>query len=91
MVTVQNGAFKPMKFDDMLDPNTGKTRVRLVDTDTESYKIARRYMLRLRKDDFDNGEQLEKLAKAVNLGLDEFKSEFGHAVADEAPPIHFDV
>jgi len=70
-VTVQNGVFKPMKFQDMLDPKTGKTKVRLVDIDTESYKIARRYMLRLRKDDFDNPDQVAKLAKTLGLSVDD--------------------
>jgi 6-phosphofructokinase 1 len=91
MVTIQNGVFKPKSFDEMVDPKTGKTRVRLVDIDTEYYKIARRYMLRLRKDDFDNAEQLGKLAKAVGLDVDRFREEFEHVVADEAPPLRFDV
>jgi 6-phosphofructokinase 1 len=91
MVTVQNGVFKPMKFQDMLDPKTGKTKVRLVNVDTESYKIARRYMLRLRKDDFDNADQLAKLAKTVDLSVEDFRNEFSHVVEGEAPPIHFDV
>jgi ATP-dependent phosphofructokinase / diphosphate-dependent phosphofructokinase len=89
MVTIQNGMFKPKNFDDMIDPKTGKTRVRLVDTDTEYYKIARRYMLRLRKDDFENAEQLQKLAGTVGLSVDEFRQEFEHVVVNEAPPIRF--
>jgi 6-phosphofructokinase 1 len=80
-----------MKFQDMLDPKTGKTKVRLVNVDTESYKIARRYMLRLRKDDFDNADQLAKLAKTVDLSVEDFRNEFSHVVEGEAPPIHFDV
>jgi len=91
MVTIQNGMFKPKNFDDMIDPKTGKTRVRLVDTDTEYYKIARRYMLRLRKDDFENPEQLQKLASTVGLGVEEFRKEFEHVVVNEAPPIRFGV
>ncbi len=91
MVTIQNGVFKPKNFDEMVDPKTGKTRVRLVDTDTEYYKIARRYMLRLRKDDFENADQLKKLSETVGLNVDQFRSEFEHAVEDEAPPITFNV
>lgn len=91
MVTIQNGVFKPKSFDEMVDPKTGKTRVRLVDIDTEYYKIARRYMLRLRKDDFDTPEQLKKLAETVGLSVENFKKEFEHVVADEAPPLKFDL
>jgi 6-phosphofructokinase 1 len=91
MVTIQNGVFAPRKFDDMIDPKTGRTRVRLVNIDTEYYKIARRYMLRLRKDDFDDPEQLARLAQPAGLSVEDFKKEFFHVVADEAPPLRFDV
>ena len=47
----------------MLDPKTGRTRVRMVDIDTEYYKIARRYMLRLRRDDFDDAAELERVCQ----------------------------
>ena len=91
MVTIQNGAFKPKKFDEMVDPKTGKTRVRLVNIDTEYYKIARRYMLRLRKDDFDNEDQLRKLSSVIGLSVPAFREEFEHIVQGEAPPLRFDV
>jgi ATP-dependent phosphofructokinase / diphosphate-dependent phosphofructokinase len=89
MVTVQNGLFKPIKFEEMLDPQTGRTRVRMVDVDTEYYKIARRYMLRLRRDDFENSPELARLAAAVGLSVDEFKKQFEYTVKDEAPPLSF--
>jgi 6-phosphofructokinase 1 len=89
MVTVQQGKFKPIKFSDMLDPETGKTRVRMVNVDTESYKIARRYMIRLRKDDFDDEKQLERLAATAKLTPAEFRKRFAYVVEREAPPLAF--
>jgi len=89
MVTVQQGKFKPIKFSEMLDPDTGKTRVRMVNTDTESYKIARRYMIRLRRDDFQNANKLESLAKTAKLPAAEFRKRFEYLVAREAPPLAF--
>ncbi len=89
MVTVQQGKFKPIKFSDMLDPETGKTRVRMVNVDTESYKIARRYMIRLRKDDFDDEKQLERLATTSRLAPAEFRKRFSYVVEREAPPLAF--
>ena len=53
MVTLVNGRFEPEPFANMLDPRTGRTRIRLVDTTSEHYRIARRYMVRLRREDFD--------------------------------------
>jgi 6-phosphofructokinase 1 len=89
MVTIQQGKFRPIKFADMLDPATGRTRVRMVNTDTESYKIARRYMIRLRRDDFDDQKDLESLAAAAKLTPDGFKKRFGYLVEKEAPPLTF--
>jgi 6-phosphofructokinase 1 len=89
MVTILNGHFKPMRFEDMLDPATGRTRVRMVDVDTEHYKIARRYMLRLRRDDFTNHDELSRLAAAANLEVEAFRSQFEYLVRDEAPPLTF--
>jgi 6-phosphofructokinase 1 len=89
MVTIQEGKFKPRRFEDMLDPETGRTRVRMVDVDTESYKIARRYMLRLRRDDFENADVLDKLARTAGLTVDEFRNQFSYLTQTEAPPLRF--
>ena len=52
----------PIPFSEMRDEASGATRVRLVDVNSERYKIARRYMIRIRRDDFDDTELLGKLA-----------------------------
>lgn len=90
MVTIQRGHFKPIKFEDMLDPKTGRTRVRMVDTDTEHYKIARRYMLRLRRDDFQDPEEVAKYAAVAGLSTEDFRKRFEYLVKDEAPPLSFE-
>jgi 6-phosphofructokinase 1 len=89
MVTVQEGKFKPIRFVDMLDPETGRTRVRMVDTETEYYKIARRYMLRLRKDDFADAAEVARYAAVTKLSPDQFRQQFEYLVSDEAPPLAF--
>jgi len=89
MVTIQQGKFKPIKFQDMLDPETGRTRVRMVDIDTEYYKIARRYMLRLRRDDFSDPAEVQKYAAIARTTPESFKQSFEYLVADEPPPLAF--
>ena len=89
MVTVQQGKFKPIKFEDMLDPRTGRTRVRMVDIETEHYKIARRYMLRLRRDDFDKPEEIDRFAEVARLAPEDFKKRFYYLVENDAPPLSF--
>jgi 6-phosphofructokinase 1 len=74
----------------MTDVNTGRSRVRMVDIASTRYAIARRYMIRLRKDDFEDPHQLAKLASTVQLSLDEFRREFESLVADEPPRLQID-
>ena len=86
MVSMQAGQFVPIPFKDMLDPKTGRTKTRLVDVDSTRYHIARRYMIRLRKDDFEDPHELARFAATAGLTLDEFKSEFGYLVEHEPAP-----
>jgi len=90
MVTIQQGKFKPIRFADMLDPETGRTRVRMVDIDTEYYKIARRYMLRLRKDDFSDAAEVQKYASVAKTTPDKFREQLEYLVANEPPPLEFE-
>jgi 6-phosphofructokinase len=85
MVSIQAGRFVPIPFNDMLDPKTGRARCRLVDVNSTRYHIARRYMIRLRKDDFQDPHELAKLAATAGLSLEEFQTEFGYLVANEPP------
>jgi 6-phosphofructokinase 1 len=89
MVSMQAGKFVPVPFAEMLDPKTGKARVRRVDIHSTSYAIARRYMIRLRRDDFENPAVCAKLAAAAGLPADKFKAEFLYLTADEPPPLKF--
>ncbi len=91
MVTIQRGSFSPIKFSDMLDPKTGKTRVRMVDTATEHYKIARRYMLRLRRDDFEDPAEIANYAAAAKITVAQFRERFAYLVQNEDPPLSFGV
>src|SRR5436309_3231699 len=50
LISMQAGHFVPIPFTQLFDPQTGRTRVRMVDIHSTRYAIARRYMLRLRRD-----------------------------------------
>jgi 6-phosphofructokinase 1 len=89
MIAIQNGVFRPIPLAEMIDPRTGRMRVRMVDITTESYRIARRYMLRLRRDDFEDPHELAKFAATADLDLDEFRAQFGYLVESEPPAIRF--
>jgi ATP-dependent phosphofructokinase / diphosphate-dependent phosphofructokinase len=87
MVALVDGHFKSLPFSDMLDPQTGRTRVRLVDVASEHYKIARRYMVRLRREDFEDKAVVKRLAAAAKLSGEQFCEQFEYVVENEAPPL----
>lgn len=91
MVTMQAGQFVPVPFDEMLDPETGRTAVRVVDIHSTRYAIARRYMLRVRRDDFDDPDELAALAEAAGLSVDAFREMFEPVVANEPPALDLSV
>lgn len=80
MVSIQGGRLVPIPFNEIREPGTGKTRVRMVDVRSEGYRVAREYMLRLEAADFDDASWLEKLAQAGNLSVEEFRARFGKAI-----------
>ena len=91
VISMQGGHFVPIPFKQMLDPVTGRTKVRLVDITSTRYAIARRYMIRLRRDDFEDPHALAKLATTVRLPESEFREHFAHLVDAEPPPLVFDL
>ncbi len=83
MVSIQGGHFVPLYFKDILDPSTGRTRVRMVDPASESFYVARRYMLRLNQSDFDDPHELAKYAATCGISLEEFRSKFFYLIEDD--------
>ena len=87
MVSMQGGHFVPIPFRQMLDPETGRTRVRMVDVRSTRYAIARRYMIRLRRDDFEDPHELAKFAAVAGLSLTEFRKQFEYLIDWELPAL----
>ena len=59
----------------------------MVDVHSTRYAIARRYMIRLRRDDFQDPHELAKLAATCRLSPEEFRREFEYLVEDEPPAL----
>jgi ATP-dependent phosphofructokinase / diphosphate-dependent phosphofructokinase len=79
MIMLKDGICLPIKFTDLLDPRTGKTRIRTVDIESDDYLMARRYMIRLEKEDME-GEALNKVAAAAKMPPEDFRKRFSVAV-----------
>ena len=80
MVTIQAGRLVPVPFGLMMDPKTGKIRVRYADTESEMYQTLAAYMIRLKAEDFDDPAHVATLAKAGNLDPAEFTRRFAPLV-----------
>jgi 6-phosphofructokinase 1 len=80
MVTIQAGRLVPVPFGLMLDPKTGRIRVRYVDVESEMYQTLAAYMIRLRPEDFDRPDTIAMLAKAANLDPADFTRRFAPVV-----------
>ena len=82
MVTLQGGQLVPVGFDDMKDPETGKTQVRYADVTAEGFEVARSYMIRLSNQDLEDATILERLARAGGLPEADMKRRFLHIAAN---------
>jgi 6-phosphofructokinase 1 len=91
MISIQAGNFVPVPFESLLDPQTGRAKVRKVDVASTRYAIARRYMIRLRRDDFEESGRLAKIASTAGLSVDAFRKEFEYLIEAEQPPLAFNV
>ena len=76
MVSIQNGRFTPIPFKQMVDASTGRTKVRMVDIDSQSYQIARQYMIRLTEADMNNRDMLGRCAALAGLSPEAFRERF---------------
>ncbi|MDQ6930232.1 MAG: 6-phosphofructokinase [Candidatus Eremiobacteraeota bacterium] len=75
LIALSGGRVVPVNLDDLLDPETGRVRIRMVDVTTESYEVARTYMIRLEPSDFSES-RLGRLAAQTNLTPDAFRDRF---------------
>lgn len=83
MVSIQDGHFVPLYFKDIIDPETQKTKVRMVDPSSEYFYIARRYMLRLNQADFDDPNELAKYAVTCGISPEEFRQKFYYLLEND--------
>ncbi len=77
LVYLEAGRSTILPFDQIQDPATGRTRVRMVDIDSEHYTVSRSYMIRLERRDFDNPDMKAKLAEAARMPPEMFEAQFG--------------
>ena len=83
LIAITGGRVTPVNLDELIDSATGRVRVRMVDTSTESYRVARSYMIRLEPDDLEE-PRLSQLSVHTNLTPEAFRARFLPAVTATA-------
>jgi 6-phosphofructokinase len=77
MIVYYEGRLKAVPFVELTEPLTGKSILRYVDVASETYLVARQYMIRLEESDFV-GDRLKGLAHAGRMTEAEFKKRFSY-------------
>jgi 6-phosphofructokinase 1 len=76
LICLEDGHLHVVAFQDLRDPDTGRTRVRKVDCGSEHYAVARKYMIRLERRDLEDSQMRDRLAEAANLSPEDFSGYF---------------
>ncbi len=80
LVCLVNGRIEVLPFTQLRDPSTGRTRVRTVDINGDSYRVARKYMIRLEKSDLNDPVMCRNLADQAGMTPDAFVQRYGGVV-----------
>lgn len=75
LIAITGGRVTPVRLEDLQDATTGRIRVRVVDVTTESYEVARSYMIRLEPEDFEE-PRLSRIAAHTALSAEQFRQRF---------------
>ena len=75
LIALSGGRVVPVHLSELQDPDTGRVRVRMVDVTTESYEVARNYMIRLEPEDLQE-PRLSQVAGHTNLTPAQFRERF---------------
>ena len=83
MVTIQRGELVPLRFGTFNDPATGRPRVRTVNHESEAYRVAREYQIRLEPDDFTDEARLGKIAEVAGMSTEDFRTRYSYIVEND--------
>jgi 6-phosphofructokinase 1 len=76
LVYLDDGRLRVLPFNELQDPETGRIATRMVDIESEHYKVAREYMTRLEPADLEDPASLNRLADAAGMSSEDFAARF---------------
>ena len=80
LITFDGGKLKPMSFDELQDPETKKTKVRMVDVESEGFLVALSYMIRFKEEDLENMALMTKMQRLGGYTEQQFHGRFSYLV-----------
>lgn len=80
IITLQHGEIVPIPYDEMINPETGRTRVRMVNTASLRYQSVYQFMTRLKPEHFQDDDLIGKLAGLAKMRPDEFIARYHRLV-----------
>ena len=76
LITRRGGSIVPIPFDELMDPDTGRTRVRMVDVDSDSFAAALSLQRRVTAADLADPKRLDAIAAAAGLSVPEARERY---------------
>jgi 6-phosphofructokinase 1 len=82
MITLQDHMTRvePIPYDDIIDASSGRAGVRMVNLDGVAYQSARKFQIRLERQDLEDEACLQALAAQTNSTAEQFRKRFGYLV-----------
>jgi 6-phosphofructokinase 1 len=80
MITRQGQRIVSVPFADLMDPKTGRTRVRVVDTATASHASAASLQVRIEREDLEGPESLAALARTLGVSPEQARARYQEAL-----------
>jgi 6-phosphofructokinase 1 len=86
IITLQSHQVVPIPYEQMIDPGTGRTEVRMVNTHAYRYLSAYKFMTRLKPEAAEDEELLKRLAELTKMDVEAFKSRYGYLIGISQRP-----
>jgi len=83
IITLQDGQMVLILYNDMLDTETGRTEIRMVNLRSYRYCTAYKFMTRLKPEHRGDDALLTNLAQLAHTSLEEFKGYYGYLMEQE--------
>lgn len=77
-ITLQGNQVVAIPSETIMDPQTGRTGVRIVNVDSFTYRSAYKFMIRLKPQHAQDSMLLARLAMQTNLTLEQFRNRYGY-------------